>query len=260
MVGSDLKNPKVGFVVPTLGLRDDYLRSCLESLKQQGELPYVVVVRPADNRGIDPQVSSLVNAFVDDPGLGLSGAINVGMSVMPNSVEYVSWLGDDDLLEFGALEHQVRILERDSSLLMVFGKCRYIDAEGKAFLTFEPSRLYKFLTSFGPNQVAQPASIFRKAIFYELGGLDNSLKYAMDLDLWLRLFRFGHVEYTPHVLASYRWHAQSLSAASEKRARSESSRVRRRYLSPWLWPLEYLIAAAAEVSTLLRGSSLNRKS
>jgi 2-phospho-L-lactate guanylyltransferase (CobY/MobA/RfbA family) len=40
-----------------------------------------------------------VDQFVVDPGSGLPEAINKGLAELPLEIEYINWLGDDDLLK-----------------------------------------------------------------------------------------------------------------------------------------------------------------
>jgi secreted protein with Ig-like and vWFA domain len=90
-------NSSVGIVVPTLGTRPDYLRQSLTSIRAAGRsLIHIVAPSSVDFASvIEPD---LFDAVIDDPGLGLAAAIDVGMHSFPDSVVFVNWLGDDDEL------------------------------------------------------------------------------------------------------------------------------------------------------------------
>jgi hypothetical protein len=84
----------------------------------------------------------------------------------------------------------------------------------------------------GGFNVPHVATFVRRRLFEELGMFDETLKYSMDWDLWLRL---AH-KYPPTVieeeLAVRRQHEGSLSAASPQsklKARREERQVRMRY-------------------------------
>lgn len=59
--------------------------------------------------------------------------------------------------------------------------------------TSRSGRLAPALLSWGPSLIPQPGMLFRVADFRAVGGLDESLHYAMDLDLLLRLRRRGRL-------------------------------------------------------------------
>ena len=60
---------------------------------------------------------------------------------------------------------------------------------------------------FGPQLLPQPGSLFDRAVFERVGGLDESLKWAFDLDLFLKLRGCGRVEFVDAPLAEFRWDA-----------------------------------------------------
>jgi hypothetical protein len=60
--------------------------------------------------------------------------------------------------------------------------------------------------------------------------LDPALRYAMDIDLFLRLRTVGELVYVPHELALFRWHAQSTTVANRAASEAELAAVRARQL------------------------------
>jgi hypothetical protein len=59
---------------------------------------------------------------------------------------------------------------------------------------------------------------------------DERLKYAMDIDLWLRLGRVARPATLDRPLTIFRDHAGSVSSANKIKARQEEFQVRRRYM------------------------------
>lgn len=99
--------------------------------------------------------------------------------------------------------------------------------------------------AMGSISVAHPAVFIRRTLFNETGGFDETLKYAMDIDLWLRIGQ----KYVPQIidepLTVFRDHPGSLSSANKLKARQEEWSVRRRYFgaAPWqtlVFGLRYL--------------------
>ena len=93
----------------------------------------------------------------------------------------------------------------------------------------------------GGIAILHPTVFVRREVFDAVGIFDESLRYAMDIDLWLRIGpRFAPVEIDA-TLAVFRAHAGSLSTANAEAARQEEWQVRRRYLARW--PLATLLCA-----------------
>lgn len=216
-----------GVVVPTLGLRPDYLLECVASIRRAGA-GQILVVRP---KGTDlgTEIRSMIDAEVDDPGEGLAAAINAGIGSLPGGIRFATWLGDDDRLTPRSLE-QARGAITERGAVAAFGQCQYIDAKGRPIWLNKSGRWVVPLMRIGPQLLPQPGSLFDRVVFEQIGGLDESLKWAFDLDLFLRLRRRGRLEFVNAPLAEFRWHEGSLSVGSRSGSVNEASLVRRGHL------------------------------
>jgi len=63
------------------------------------------------------------------------------------------------------------------------------------------------------NFIAIPSPVFRRRSVIDFGGLDESLWYAADWDLWLRLGGLGPVRFVKETLCAFRIHKQSQTMA-----------------------------------------------
>lgn len=218
---------KSAIVVPTLGQRPQLLEECLRSIRSQTPRPQIILVYSGADPVLLDRISHLVDKVLNQNADGLSSAIMAGISEVDSGVEFVSWLGDDDSFRLGGLAELERCLARDSSAGFAFGTCSYIDGDGREFFQLRASRLSMFKTRWFTNSIAQPASLIRLSSLLSVGGLSLRLKYAMDLDLWLRLGSVSKPAWTPMVVADYRWHVGSLSAGDERASLLEGLQVRR---------------------------------
>lgn len=237
----------IGVVVPTLGERTSYLRLCLDSIgDQEGVCVRTYVVAPSvlsEDIMADPRTT-----FVHDPGGGLSAALNAGLAVAAQDCRYFTWLGDDDLLRPGALREARSVLESDASVTLVYGRCDYIDERGRTLFVNTSGHLARRIIGWGPNLLPQPGSLMRLESVVKVGGLDEELRLAMDLDLFLRLRRVGRVIYLPRTLGAFRWHAGSMTVGSERASFAESDLVRRRYAPSWLRPMWPLLSNSSRLA------------
>ena len=224
-----MEDKSIGVVIPTLGDRPGYLMESIKSIRQAGPA-YISVVRPPRVNALDGEITELVDSIVDDPGQGLAYAINTGINGLPNTVKYATWLGDDDRLVQSSLQKVSKYLETNSDAAFVFGQCQYIDANGQRLWLNKSGKWAELLMLCGPQLIPQPGSLFRRSSFEQVGGLDEGLKWAFDLDLFLKLRKVGKFGFLNEPLAEFRWHDGSLSVGSRQGSVNEASQVRRRYL------------------------------
>jgi GT2 family glycosyltransferase len=253
------KNVRVGIVVPTMGTRPDYLRQCLLSIRAAGDV-LINIVAPGSQELASAIEPYLFDAVVDDPGLGLAAAIDVGLKSFPDSVVFVNWLGDDDELVPGSLNRTVSVLEDDSRIALVYGGCEYMDSVGKRLWVNNSGKYAKYLMRFGPQLIPQPGALYRRNAYEKIGGLDRRYKWAFDLDLLIRLSRVGKLKYTPQTLAKFRWHDGSLSVGGREGSVNEASVIRIAALPSWIRPLALLWEAPIRRIILRAGKRLTIRS
>ncbi len=251
-------NHRVGIVVPTLGERPDYLEQCLRSIRSAGEA-HILIVAPASLNTSQLQSAGLIDSVAIDEGDGLPSAINQGIRMLPVEIEYVNWLGDDDRLVPSSITNCVGVLDSKKDVVMSFGACEYIDAQGSVVWKNRSGKWAAPLLRFGPDLIPQPGALFRRSAFATLGGLRTNLGWAFDFDLFIRLSKLGKLKYINQTLAQFRWHPESLSVEHRKSSVSEASQVRVSHLPAWLRPFSFLWEYPVRQATLIAGKRLTAK-
>lgn len=246
----------IGIVIPTLGDRLDYLAECVNSVRSAGPCTLAIVASAAarnqlTDAGIEPDL------WVNDPGCGAAGAINAGVAELPSDVSMIGWIGDDDLLEARTL-----LLLAESfrnGVVAVFGQCRYVDQAGSELFVNRSGRFAPVLMRVGPNLLPQPGSLILRSSWEAVGGLDASLRWTFDLDLFIRLRRHGRLRYVNSVVASFRWHPGSLTAGARQGSVDEASRVRLQHLPSMVRPFARLWEPLMRRVILAAGHRVTRR-
>lgn len=240
--------------LPTLGDRLQYLQRTLESIREQRAdvtLRLVVVCPPNAHEARKLALDHGAH-IVDDPARGLSAAVNAALEARAGE-RYWAWLGDDDLFLPGGLSRLKLLIEEDSRAVVAYGGCSYIDEKERELWVSAAGPLAAKVLPWGPNLIPNPASLIDLDSIVEVGGFDDGLRLAMDLDLFLRLRRHGSFRSTRRAVSAFRWHQESLTVANRQRSAREANAVRRRYLprpirpmAPvWEWPVSLASSFAA---------------
>lgn len=250
--------PRTGIVVPTLGTRPEFLKQALHSIRQAGKV-FICIVCPVDVDLSDLNEAGLFDSRVDDPKSGLAAAINAGLLTFPSDISFMSWLGDDDLLESSSIADLETIFDLEK-VDFIWGQCRYINAENQEIWVNKSGRWAGFLMRLGPNLVPQPGSLFTRRAFDQLRGLDTQYAWAFDQDFFTRLLRQYKGRYVSRTLASFRWHQGSLSAGAREGSVMESSKIRLRYMPRGFRLLARTWEPLVRQIIMYAGSRMNRKS
>ncbi len=249
--------PSVLVVVPTLGERPATLGSSLQSVQdQQGVDAHLVVVVPEAAHEARETAAAHGATVVDDPRRGLSAAVNAGIAARRGE-EFYAWLGDDDLLAPGGLATLAGLLRGRPDAVVAYGACPYIDDRGRTVTVSRAGALATRILPWGPDLVPQPASLTRVDALVAAGEYDEGLRFAMDLDMFLRLRRRGAFVSTRREVAAFRWHADSLTVANRGLSLAESERVKHRHLPPRLRPLAPLWDVPVRAATRLAARRVN---
>ncbi len=155
---------------------------------------------------------------------------NHGLSIARG--EYACLLHQDDLWMDGRLRALRAALDGAPEAALVVHPSWFIDVRGARLgrwrCPLPPGRVDRALVLerlIVQNFLAVPAPLFRREKALEAGGMDESLWYTADWDLWLKLSTGGAVVHHPEPLAAFRIHP-----ASQTARRSEGGEDLRRQL------------------------------
>lgn len=253
------RTPSVLVVVPTLGERLETLRASLASVRAQADVSvHLVVVAPENATAARAIARDLGATVVDDPRRGLSAAVNAGVAARSGE-RFYAWLGDDDLLADGGLGTLANLLEHAPGAVVAYGACTYIDDADRTITVSRAGDLATKILGWGPDLVPQPASLTRLESLVAAGSYDESLRFAMDLDMFLRLKRLGPFVSTRREVAAFRWHADSLTVANRSLSLAESEAVKQRYLPRSVRPFSPLWDVPVRWATHVAARRVNQQ-
>lgn len=224
------KLPRISLVTPSYNAAP-YLRAAIESVLSQDypHIEYLVMDGGSTDgtRALLEEYGDRIR-WVSARDEGQADAIARGFEKTSGTI--LGWLNADDTLRPGAVRTAVEAFQAHPEAVLVYGNADFIDAEDRFIgpcTVVEPFSRPRLL-NYG-DYIIQPAAFFSRRSYDEAGGLDKSLHWAMDWDLWLRLVRCGEVVYVEQPLASYRWLGSNKTAEGGFDRLQEIEMVARRY-------------------------------
>jgi glycosyltransferase involved in cell wall biosynthesis len=224
---------RVSFVIPTLN-QAPFIRRCIDGCLAQGiEDAEVLVMDAGSTDGTLDVLRSYGERvrWVSEPDEGQSDAVNKGVSRATGEV--IAWINSDDYYASPAvLRRALEVFTSERETDIVYGDGLLVDAEGNPVQPFpgralrSPKEILILPSSF----VLQPAVFFRRQLFLDAGGLDKSLHWSMDYDLWCRLFpRARAARYVHEVFACATVHPGAKSIRGMREQIAETAAIKRRY-------------------------------
>ncbi len=128
--------------------------------------------------------------------------------------EILAWINSDDTYLPGAVQAATDFFRDHPDTGLLYGDSHYCDATG-AIIGRYRTREFALDTLASFNFICQPSAFFRRDVFEDVGGLDKTLHFAMDYDLWIRIAKRFSCGYLPRFLSTYRLHEASKTISDQ---------------------------------------------
>jgi glycosyltransferase involved in cell wall biosynthesis len=206
--------PLVSIITPSFN-QAKFLEATILSVLRQDypHIEYIVMDGGSTDGSVDliRRYEDQLSSWISERDGGQSNAINRGFARSSGTI--FAWVNSDDLLAPSAVRIAVDALER-TKVGVVYGDRIHIDARGNVIgINRQPSY---YASMFKRNfTLPQETVFFRRSVFDQVGGLDETLKFALDFDLWVRMSRVTAMHHVPAFLGSFREHGASKSVNAE---------------------------------------------
>ena len=215
-----MPQPLVSIVMPTFN-RPEYLRAAVASVYAQTVTDWeLIVVDDGSDDSTRQCLRTLVSSkthvqFCDHRGVP-AAVRNLGIAHARG--RYVAFLDSDDLWAEDKLQLQLAVMKSSPARRWSYTGVRKIDADGQVLddALFEPwvpheGSIVEELLRFEVS-IATPTVMADLALVRELAGFDETMTFAEDYDLWLRLALSSEVSVVRRPLADVRSHPERFSA------------------------------------------------
>ncbi len=212
--------PRVSVVVPTYN-RAHLLGTCLRSIAGQTYHDFeIVVVDDGSTDDTAQVVASLAPRarYLWQENRGVASALNLGIGQA--SGEYVSFLASDDALLEKALETEVKVLDENPGVGLVYSQAWEVSENGVATSLRKPAFARGSYVRSGRKEIegllfwdhiTSSTVMARRRCFDDVGLFDPQLCVGEDWDMWIRIAKKYDVAYIDRPLANYLKHSGNIS-------------------------------------------------
>jgi glycosyltransferase involved in cell wall biosynthesis len=227
--------PRITLVTPSFQ-QGRFLADTIESVLDQHypNLQYIIVDGGSRDESVSviQRYASHLDWWVSEPDQGQTDALRKGFARADGVL--LNWLNSDDLLRPGALHAVAEAWLASGADLIVGEDLPFTDDPAKPVGHFRPSghhwpECLRFWTD--EFRYHQPCTFFSARAWSASGGLDASLHYVMDYDLYCRILALPdcRVELLKRPLSAFRLHAEAKTSAQRPLFLQEQTLVSRRY-------------------------------
>ena len=223
-----INQPLISVITPSYN-QAEFLEENILSVKNQ-DYPNIehIIIDGGSKDGSLEIIEKYANdlTWISEPDDGQSHAINKGFKMARG--EIIGWINSDDYYLPGAVSRAIDVLAANPGVDLVYGYCAKVDENSNQTGLFKSPEFDRDLLFSNPNVIYQPAVFFRKSLLDKAGLLDESLHYAMDFDLWVRMAKVSDFKLISDTLAAFRFSSGCKSVADSQKFWQEVDRILRK--------------------------------
>lgn len=215
------QNPKIS-VLTSCYNATRYIREAIESILSQtyGNFEFILI-----DDGSTDETLSIIKAYaqldnrivvLEKKNTGISDSLNIGLNIANG--EWIARLDADDIAFPDRLEKQLNYVEINKDVVLLGTGCITIDENGKEIRKYVYPKKHRSIMAWMEafkSPFPHSSAFFNKEIVQELGGYNNTLNGAEDIDLWLRIGLSGNVSCLREPLIKLRKHSDSITHNNE---------------------------------------------
>jgi glycosyltransferase involved in cell wall biosynthesis len=207
--------PCISVVTPSYN-QGQFIEETIRSVLLQGypNLEYIIIDGGSTDDTVDiiHRYEQWISYWVSEPDRGQTDAIQKGFERCTGAIW--NWLNSDDLLELNALLLIAKANLQEPSATLYSGDLKVFENAKTSSKYLHPQafkELSDLICVWENWGTPQPSMFMSYSSCLQVGGLQTTLKYAMDYDLYLKLALMPSfkVKYIESVIARFRLHSDS---------------------------------------------------
>lgn len=211
--------PEITVVTPSYN-QAAFLEECICSVINQNypNLQYIIMDGGSTDGSVEiiRRYEAHISHWQSAPDDGQYGAINDGFKLATGQI--MGWINSDDKLHPGALWNVAKVFMTHSHVEWIMGRPAVWAESGELADMLDPvpqwCRGYYLEGKIGPPHIQQESTFWKKSLWERAGGfIDCTLRYAGDLELWARFFRYAQLYSVDVLIGGFRARSNQKTAA-----------------------------------------------
>lgn len=215
--------------MPVLEDRGYLKRAICSAFHQRYPEDYEVILVSDGNPELKKKVVDYPIRYFYQEHKNEATALNLGISKAQG--QYIKYLCEDDVLKPNCLTATIKAIE-EQGVDFIHGMAEVHIGE-RPITTYNPRVLYPTLTELlRYNMIHGATPLYKREILEAVGGFDESLNFAEEYELNLRLLSKGYkIGFCPEVTVEYYWHGRNKKKTMDdwKAGEEGKKRVKARY-------------------------------
>src|SRR5215467_1257731 len=209
--GQDNTWPRSSIVTPSYN-QGRYLEQTILSVLNQNypNLEYIIMDGSSTDNSVEiiRRYQKYLTHWESKKDYGQAAAIAGGARLATG--EILAYLNSDDLYLPGTLRKVGEYFKQNEEADFLYGDCLIIDSANSVIRRLYPIDFNRDIFLFENHIIQQQAAFWRRDTYLKVGGINTTLRYCMDYELWAK-FMLAGVTFTrvEDLLAAFRLHANS---------------------------------------------------
>lgn len=259
---TQLKLPRLSVVIPSYN-QGQFIERTIRSIIDQNypDLEIILMDGGSTDNTMDivEKYRSHFAHIQSEPDGGQTAAIAAGFERATG--QFISWLNSDDTYSPGALLKIGEYLARNPKVEFVYGDMWLIDENDRPFAFKRSARFSLGVMKYAFLTVPQMSAYWSKELYKASGGMDTSLRFCMDYDLFVRMASRSAPVRIRGDIGNFRIHGSSKTSTLEHIRQAEDRIVHERYCgikptSPIAFKVARLFWTGVLILLLLENGSL----
>jgi len=204
-------HPKISIVTPSFN-QGQFLEECIDSILSQNypNLEYIIMDGGSTDGSVEiiKKYEKYLTYWQSKPDGGQYAAIDQGFK--RTSGEIMAWLNSDDKYHPNSLFNVVHIFGKYPDVEWITGRPTSWNEDGQLInIGWLPSWCRENFIQPGPKEyyIQQESTFWKRTLWGKAGAkLRTDLKFAGDLELWIRFFRHAQLYTVDALLGGFRHH------------------------------------------------------
>ena len=222
--------PSLSIVIPTYQ-QGRYIQRTLESILDQGYPALELIVIDGGStdqtREIIERYQTHIAIYISEKDGGQSDAIRKGFELATGQI--ITWMNSDDTYAENALITVGPFFAANHSVRFAYGNRDIINENDQVIGRRRQPDFHPRIMRYCHMIVPQVSAFWQRSLYQESGGVDASLRFCMDFDLFVKMALISPPAHLPIVLGNFRIHGDSKTSNLENVRLAEDQIVQKRY-------------------------------